>query len=119
LDAPLSKLCPVIPTSNQDGHQAKNRKRGDEILIVHCCYLPGTIPARFGLIWFSSFRGEDLNVIFYQNMPNLHNRNISTERKILKLLSQSQTNFAEMILGWTSSKIVSGDPDFQPRWPPC
>jgi hypothetical protein len=27
----------VIPTSNQDGHQAKNRKRGDEILIVHCC----------------------------------------------------------------------------------
>jgi hypothetical protein len=31
---------------------------------------PGNIPARFGLIWFSSFRGEDLNVIFYQNMPN-------------------------------------------------
>jgi hypothetical protein len=22
---------PVIPTSNQDGHQAKNRKKGDEI----------------------------------------------------------------------------------------
>jgi hypothetical protein len=33
--------------------------------------LPGTIPARFGLIWFSGFRGEDLNVIFYQNMPNI------------------------------------------------
>ena len=29
---------------------------------------PGTIPARFGLIWFSGFRGEDLNVIFNQNM---------------------------------------------------
>jgi hypothetical protein len=43
---------------------------------------PGTIPARFGLIWFSSFRGEDLNAIFYQNMPNLHNRYISAERKI-------------------------------------
>jgi hypothetical protein len=26
----------------------------------------GTITARFGLIWFSGFRGEDLNVIFYQ-----------------------------------------------------
>jgi hypothetical protein len=26
------KLCPVIPTSNQDGRQAKNRKRGDEII---------------------------------------------------------------------------------------
>ena len=35
-----------------------------------------------------------------------------------KLLSQSQPNFAEMILGWPPSKIVSGDPDFQPRWPP-
>ena len=43
---------------------------------------PGTIPARFGLIWFSGFRGDDLNVIFYQNMPNLHNRYKSTERKI-------------------------------------
>jgi hypothetical protein len=38
LDGPLSKLCPVIPTSNQDGRQTKNRKRGDEILIVHCCF---------------------------------------------------------------------------------
>jgi hypothetical protein len=55
-------MCPVIPTSNQDGHQAE------------------TIPARFGLIWFSGFR-EDLNVIFYQNMPNLHNRYILAERK--------------------------------------
>ena len=41
-----------------------------------------TIPARFGLIWFSGFRGKDLNVIFYQNMPNLHNRYKSAERKI-------------------------------------
>jgi hypothetical protein len=31
LDGPLPKLCPVIPTSNQDGRQAKNTKRGDEI----------------------------------------------------------------------------------------
>jgi hypothetical protein len=36
----------------------------------------------------------------------------------LKLLSQSQPSFAEMILGWPPSKIVSADPDFQPRWPP-
>ena len=28
LDGPLPKLCPVIPTSSQDGHQAKNRKKG-------------------------------------------------------------------------------------------
>jgi hypothetical protein len=44
----------------------------------------GTIPARFGLIWFNGFRGEDLNVIVYQNMSNLHNRYKSAERKIKK-----------------------------------
>ena len=50
---------------------------------------PTTIPAKFALILFSGFRGEDLNVIFYQNMPNLHNRHKSAERKI------SQKNFTE------------------------
>ena len=40
-----------------------------------------TIPARFGLIWFSGFRGKDLNVIFYQNMSNLYNQYKSVERK--------------------------------------
>jgi hypothetical protein len=29
----------------------------------------------------------------------------------LKLLSQSQPNFAEMILGWSPSKLVSGISD--------
>jgi hypothetical protein len=43
---------------------------------------PRTIAVKFGLIWFSSLNGEDLNVIFYQNMPNLHNRYKLTERKI-------------------------------------
>jgi hypothetical protein len=36
----------------------------------------------------------------------------------LKLLSQSQPNFAEMILGWPPSKTVSGISDLRPRWPP-
>jgi hypothetical protein len=31
LVSPLPKLCPVIPTFNQDGCQARNRKKGDEI----------------------------------------------------------------------------------------
>jgi hypothetical protein len=31
LHGPLPKLCPVIPTFNQNGRQAKNRKRGNEI----------------------------------------------------------------------------------------
>ena len=42
---------------------------------------PRDHPARFSLIWFS-FRRGDLNVIFDQNMPNLHNRYKSAERKI-------------------------------------
>ena len=73
LDGQLPKFCPVIPTSNQDGRQAKNRKRGDEI-----------------------------------------KKNSSP----LKLLSQSQPNFAEMILGWSPFKIVSISADLYPRWPP-
>jgi hypothetical protein len=43
---------------------------------------PRTIPVKFGLIWSSGFREEDLNVIFYLNMPNLHNLYKSAERKI-------------------------------------
>ena len=73
LGVPLPKLCLVIPNSNQDGHQAKSRKKGDEN--------------------------------FKKSSP-------------LKLLSQSQPNFAEMILGWSPSKIVSGISDLRPRWPP-
>jgi hypothetical protein len=36
----------------------------------------------------------------------------------LKLLSQSQPNFTEMILGWSPSKTMSGISDLRPRWPP-
>jgi hypothetical protein len=63
----------VIPTSNQDGRQAKNRKRGDEI---------------------------------------------KKKSSPLKLQSQYQPNFAEMILGWSPFKIVSVSAVLYPRWPP-
>ena len=36
----------------------------------------------------------------------------------LKLLSQSQPNFAEMILRWSPFKIVSVSSVLYPRWPP-
>jgi hypothetical protein len=36
----------------------------------------------------------------------------------LKLLSQSQPNLAEMILGWSPFKIVSVSAVLYPRWPP-
>ena len=37
LDGPLSKVCPVIPTSNQDGHQAENSYMARSSLT----YIPG------------------------------------------------------------------------------
>jgi hypothetical protein len=55
---------------------------------------PRTIPARFGLIWLSGFRGEDLNVIFYQNMPNFHNRYKSAERKISHKNPEHMLNYS-------------------------
>jgi hypothetical protein len=55
---------------------------------------PRTIPAKFGLIWFSGFREEDLNVIFYQNMPNLHNLYKSAERKIPQKNADYMLNYS-------------------------
>jgi hypothetical protein len=51
-------------------------------------------PPKFGVIWFSGFRGEDLNVIFYQNMPNLHNRYKLAERKIPQKNSDYMLNYS-------------------------
>jgi hypothetical protein len=34
------------------------------------------------------------------------------------LTDKLQPNFCGMILGWSPSKFVSGDPDFQTRWLP-
>jgi hypothetical protein len=62
---------------------------------------PRTIPAKFALIWFSGFRGEDLNVIFYQNMPNLYNQYKSVERK------NSQKNPEYMLMEYYEIKITS------------
>ena len=66
---------------------------------------PRTIPARFGLIWFSGFRGKDLNVIFYQSMPNLHNRYKSVEGNI----SQKKTRiYAKLLLAIVTAAILNG-----------
>jgi hypothetical protein len=73
LVGPLPTMCPVIPTSNQDVHQAKIEKTGMKFKI--------------------------------KSSP-------------LKLLSQSQRSFDEMILGWSPYKIDSGFSDLRPRWPP-
>jgi hypothetical protein len=45
--------------------------------IFFCNYQPGKLKRQE-----NKKTGEDLNVIFYQNMPNLHNRYKLAERKI-------------------------------------
>jgi hypothetical protein len=42
---------------------------------------------------------------------------IKKKSSLMKLLSQSQPNFAEMILGWSPFKIVSVSALPYPRWP--
>jgi hypothetical protein len=71
---------------------------------------PGTIPAKLGLIWFW---GEDLNVIFYQNMPNLHNWYISAERKISQKNPEYMLNYSLpspffLFLAWRPSWLEVG-----------
>ena len=48
-------------------------------------------------VWFNlvqRFRGKDLNVIFYQNMPNLHNRYKSAERKMSQKNPEYMLNYS-------------------------
>jgi hypothetical protein len=63
---------------------------------------PRTILARFGLIWFSGFRGKDLNVIF-NSSP-------------LKPLNQFKANLAGIVLGWSPFYFVSDSPTLHSKW---
>jgi hypothetical protein len=58
---------------------------------------------------------------FQQNLVEIGS--VVSEEKIkksslMKLLSQSQPNFAEMILVWSSSKMCPAFSEHRPRWPP-
>jgi hypothetical protein len=117
LDGPLPKWCPVIPPSNQDGRQAKNRKRGDEISKKSSLKL---------LRWFQTRR-------FLWEFPiGSYFKLRSAVAAILvgglkcwtqfwkgtnHLLRNHWANCNQTLVEWPASKIVSGDPDFQPRWP--
>ena len=177
LDGPLPKLCPVIPTSNQDGRQAKNRKKGDEIKKKSSpLKLLSQSQPNFAemILGWSPFKIVSISAVLYPRWPPLlkieissngqnysilsqkmpkfelykHNDElfniyygifyelwtfayfdrlcklekrgdeIKKKSSPLNLLNQSQPNFAEMILGWSSSKIVSGISEHRPRWPP-
>jgi hypothetical protein len=88
LDGPFPKVCPVIPISNQDDRQVKNRKKGGwnlkkifSLAMFDCgghlgqraeppdIFLeqnhPMTISSTFSSYWANGFRQED----FYGNFP--------------------------------------------------
>ena len=67
------------------------------------------------------------NCVRWSRIPTMMAAKLKIERKgdeikkkssPLKLLSQSQPNFAEMILVWSPFKIVSVSAVLYPRWPP-
>jgi hypothetical protein len=68
----------------------------------------GTTPARFGLIWFSGFRGEDLNVIFYQNMPKAKQKNMCVYGHQTDPIFQPPT--LTFFIGNYSTLIFASDP---------
>ena len=57
---------------------------------------------------------------YFDRLCKLEKRGDEIKKKSspLQLLSQSQPNFAEMILGWSPFKIVSVSAVLYPRWPP-
>ena len=62
----------------------------------------------------------NFELAYFDRLCKLEKRGDEIKKKSspLKLLSQSQPNFAEMILGWSPFKIVSVSTVLYPRWPP-
>jgi hypothetical protein len=56
--------------------------------------------------------------LYSSNLGTFWLDEIKKKSSPLKLLSQSQPNFAEMILGWSPFTIVSVSAVLYPRWPP-
>ena len=114
----LSKLCPTAPLLLKIEISSNGQ---------NCSILSQKVPK------FELYKHNDelLNIyygIFYElwtftdfdRLWNFKKGGMKLKKKSspLKLLSQSQPNFAEMFLGWSPSKTVSSISDLRPRWPP-
>jgi hypothetical protein len=97
------------------------RKKGDGIkknlLLSLCLY-----NSNLGTFWLKIeqfWPFEEISI--FSNGGHLGYRTVLTGTILKgdhKLLSQSQPNFAEMILRWSPFKFVSVRSDLYPRWPP-
>ena len=56
--------------------------------------LPNDYPSQICFNLVQRFRAEDLNVIFYQNMPYLHNPYKSADRKISQKSPEYMLNYS-------------------------
>ena len=124
LGGPLSKLCPSAPSCIQDGHhylKIEISSNGQ-----NCSILSQKVP-KFELykhndelfnIYYGIFY-ELWTFAYFDRLCKLEKRGdeIKFFSSPLKLLSQSQPNFAEMILGWSPFKIVSVSAVLYQRWP--
>jgi hypothetical protein len=68
---------------------------------------PRTIPAKFGLIWFSGFREEDLNVILLkcEMIWKIRKKSKLNSEKIWKLWKKSKLNSEKIWKLWKKSKL--------------
>ena len=146
LGFPLSKLCPSAPSFvSKMAAITKNRKKGGsngqkllyfkpESVYQHrlvsnfnCSILRQKVP-KFELYkhideLFNICYGilyELWTFAYFDRLCKLEKRGdeIKNFSSVLKLLSQSQPNFAEMILGWSPFKMLSVSAVLYPRWPP-
>jgi hypothetical protein len=77
---------------------------------------PRIISAEFGIYYVIFY--ELWTFAYFDRLCKLEKRGDEIKKKSsLKLLSQSQPNSAEMILGWSPFKIVSVSAVLYPRWP--
>ena len=121
LGVPLSKLCPSAPSCIKDG---RHDKKIEISLNGQNCSILGQKVPKFELYKHN----DELFNIYYGDFDEFwtftdFDRLCKLEKKggwnlkifSLKLLSQSQPNFAEMILRWSPFKIVSVSTVLYPR----
>ena len=96
----MAKNCSIL---SQKVPTFEVYKHNDELLNLYC--------GIFYELW---------TFAYFERLCKLEKRGDEILKKSspLKLLSQSQPNFAEMILGWSPFKIVSVSAVLYPRWPP-
>ena len=85
LDGHLPKLCPVIPTSNQDGCQAKNRKKGGwKFLNVFSSET--TEPISTKLCWNDSWMIPFQNCVRWSRLPTKMAAKLKIEKRGYEIL---------------------------------